>query len=315
MVFKGDYSTFGYKVETAFDETPVEGEQQKSLGIIPNVDFEDTFDYRDFYNVNNTTRDIMLEAQGKLNSGATVPFTLQNGRALGLAMGTEVFSAGTPNTHTLSGGRTIPSMCLEAVYLGDNEFLRYLRGAKINTLSLEAVEGGEVRGDIEYQAARSEKSTNDASTVETSTDNPYMFYDSQMTIDGYDAFDMTTWKWSIKNNLSPKHVCRQTGGQYARFSLEGKREYEITANIIIRDIATYNTEIYDKLMAGTVFDTSISMIRTSGTDDATITASNCTIRSAPHNIPESGEDVEVPVTIKPRSCSAVVRDSLAAYNA
>lgn len=314
-VYKGDTSTIGYKIETAFDEAPVQGAQTTWMGIIPSADFDDAPEYKDYYAVGQG-RNLFLENQGKIAVTGNLPLELQNGRPIYLALGTEVFAAGTPATHTLSGAATIPSICIEAVYAGANRFLRYYRGCKIDSLDIEAVDGAEVRATVALQAARSAKSTNTASTISSVTTTPFMYHQGCVTIDGYGTYDIATFKWSVKNNLKPRFLIKCNGeGKYAGIIVEGKRDYEITASVIIPDAATYNTKLYDTLLAGTTFTTTIVLARAAGTDDMTLTASNCTLRAAPHSIPEVGEAVEVSLTIKPRSCVWVVRDAIGTYTA
>lgn len=309
--YKSDSVVLGYKIESSFDESPTQGAQTTWLAIVPSLDVDDAPDYKDYYALNSTA-DLFLENMGKVNVSGTIPIELQNGRPIYLAMGSESFSAGTPNTHTITGASTLPSIVLETVYDGTYDFLRYYRGLKFESLELEAVEGGEVKGSIGFKCARGQKSTNTKSTVTSVTTKPFMYHQGAVTIDSY-SYDITSFKWSVNREFKIDHVIRTTDGQYSKYIIEGKRNYEITAEIIIPDVTTYNTKIYDLLYAGTPITTSISLTRTTSTDDMTLTASNCTIRSAPHNIPEVGEEIRVPITIKPRTCQWVIHDSVGSY--
>jgi len=315
MPYKGDSAVLGYTIETTFDETPTQAAQTTWLGIIPNIDFEDAPEYKDYHSV-NSTRDMFLENLGKINVTGTIPIDLQNGRIIYLAMGAESMTGSSaPYTHAISGAATLPSICIEAVYDGTNDFLRYYRGVKINTLDIEAVDGGEVKASAGFMAARGAKSTNTKSTISSVTTKPFMYHQGAVEILGYASYDVTTFKWSINNNLKARHTIRTTDGSYAKMIIEGKREYEITANIIIPDATTYNAQIYDYLLAGTTFTTTLVLTRTAISDLMTLTAANCTCRTAPHNIPEAGEEVEVSVTIKPRTCTWSIIDSISVYTA
>lgn len=314
MTFKGDNSGFSYSIETTFDETPTQGDQTTWLGIVTNVDFEDAPEYHDYHTI-NYTRDIFIETIGKINVSGTVPIMLQNGRIIYLAMGGYMVSGSGTYTHTITGGATLPSICLEAVYNGTNPFLRYYRGTKVNTLEIEAVDGGEVKATAGFMSARGENSANTASTVSSVTTVPYMYHQGTVDIVGYASYCVTNFKWSVNNNLKARHCIRSTDGQFAQLIIEGKREYEITANIILPDTATYNKQVYNYLLAKNTFTTTFTLVRSAGTDQMTLTASNCTVRTAPHNIPEVGEEVEVTVTIKPRTCTWVVIDAIADYTA
>lgn len=316
MPFKGDAAKFGYKIETTFDEEPTQGLQATWMGIIPNVDFDDAIEYKDYHTINSASgRDLFTENKGKTNVTGTIPIELQNGRIIYLAMGAESVDYSDPTyTHTITGAATaIPSICIEAVYDGTNDFLRYYRGVKMDSLDIEVVDGGEVKASASFVAARSEKSSNTASAIDTVDTKPFMFHQGAVTIDGYGDFDVTTFKWSMKNDLKARHTIRNTDGTFAKVIVEGKRSYEITANIIIPDTATYNSKLYDDLYDGTLFTTTLALVRTADTDQATLTAANCTIRSAPHNIPEVGEEVEVSISMVPRTCTWVVKDTISVY--
>lgn len=312
--YKGDNSGFSYAIETAFDEVPISEAQTTWLGITPNIDFDDAPEYKDYFSV-NSTRDMFLENQGKINVTGSVPIELQNGRVIYLAMGAAAESeAGGVYTHTITGAATIPSVCIEASYKGTHDFLRYYRGTKINTLEIEAVDGAEVKATATFASARGEKSSNDLSVVTPASTKPFMYHNGNISgILGYAGYDVTAFKWTMNNSLKVRHTIRSTDGKFAKMIIEGKREYEITANIIIPDATTYNTQVYDYLLAGNTFTTTVSLTRTTSTDDMTLTANNCTCRAAPHNIPEAGTEVEISITMKPRTCSWAIHDAIETY--
>jgi hypothetical protein len=312
MPYKGDRTTLGYSIETDFDEVPTQGAQTNWIGIIPNADFDDAPEYKDYHSI-NTGRDIFIQNIGKINVTGNIPIELQNGRIIYLAMGDESVTGSDPYTHTISGtDGDLPSICIETVYEGSVDFLRYYRGTKINTLDIEAVEGGEVKASAGFISARGEKSANSSSTIAPVNTKPYMYHQGSVDIAGYASYDVTTFKWSINNTLKPRHTIRSTDGKFAKLIIEGKREYEVTANIIIPDAATYNSQIYDYLIAGTEFTTTIVLER-SASDKMTLVCSNCTIRTAPHNIPEPGEEVEISISAKPKTCEWTIIDSIATY--
>jgi len=310
MPYKGDNATMGYKIETAFDEIPTQEDQTTWLGIIPNADFDDSPEYKDYHTINKG-RDMFLENRGKINVTGSIPIELQDGRAIYLAMGD--LSEEDPYTHTITGASTIPSICIETMYEGSNDFLRYYRGVKFDSFEIEAVEGGEVKASASWLAARGEKSTNTPSTISSVATKPFMYHQGSINLAGYGSFDITNFKWSINNNLKARHTIRSTDGEYAKLIIEGKRDYEITATVLIPDASTYNSQIYDYLIAGTTFTTTLVLTRTAVSDLMTLTAANCTIRTAPHNIPEPGEEVEISISIKPRTCSWSIVDSISTY--
>jgi hypothetical protein len=314
MVYKSDDAILGFKIETAFAESPSQAAQTTWLGIIPNADFNEEVEWSEHRTINGT-RDRFIEAAGKINVSGTIPIEVQNGRILYLAMGsaTETNDGIGNYTHTITGGTTIPSICIEVMYNGTADFLRYYTGVKVDSLELEAVEGAEMKGSLTLLCSKSAKSTNTQSTISSVTTVPFMYYQGAITIDGYADFDVTTWKWKITNNLKPRFTIRSTDGQFAKLIIEEKREYEMSANIIIPDVGTYNTKIYDMLMAGTKFTTTLVVTRTAATDLMTLSATNCIIKNAPHNLPEVGSEIEVSVTFSPRACTWTVIDQISTY--
>ena len=306
--YKSDYCSIAFKKEGSYNETPTQGAQTVWFGVVPKADLDHYFEFHDWRTINQD-RDLFVEAQGKFVTEGSIPIEMQNGRMIYYAMGSESYAS---PTHTITGGRTIPSMCIEVEYKGTNKFMRYFGGTKVDSLTLNVNEEGAVDAQVSWKGAKVTKGSGTSSTISAVSTKPFMYHQTSMTIGGY-AFNITNWKWSVKNTLKPIYTCKTTDGQYITNLVEGKREYEITATTMIEDTATYNTYVYDNMITGANITVIGSIIRTASTDQMILTASNCTIRKAPHNLPDVGEPISVEITLVPRTCTWVIADALPAY--
>jgi hypothetical protein len=313
MVYKGDYMLLGWNKESSFDETPTLSDASRRLGVVPNMDSDMSPEYKDYWTINGT-RELFIENVGKLNVTGTIPIDFQDGRMFYFAMGNISTTGGPTYTHTITTTTTnnvLPSMLIGIVYRGSNEMKQALTGVKVNTLNIECSEGAEVKASLGFTAARKRIVTGTNPSVESVTKKPWMFHQSAVSLFGYGSYDILSWSFNINNSLKPLWECKTTDGQYASVIIDGKGEYEIKAVVLIPDDATYNDQLLTDLIAGTLGTTTLSLIRTAGTDQIVITATNCTIRAAPYNIPEPGEELRVEVTMKPRSISISIVDDLA----
>ena len=316
--YKGDQVVLGFKQETTFNEQPVEGDQTHFLGIVPNLDIDAKWDWKDYWTVNGD-RDRFTESQGKATVGITIPFELQSGMLFHLALENISESGTNPTTHIMNGGiQPLRSIVIEQQYMGAKPFLRYLTGCKVNTMSIQAVEGGEVKGSMALLAARAIDWTNAASTVVPTTTRPYMYHHSELKVDDH-TYPVVAWTVSINHNLKVRHTCRITLGQYAYAIIEGKHEYEVKATVLLEDVETYNKELWRLLRLGSICSVVLEGVRdgeasyTASSDAFQITGTNCVLKSAPHDVPESGEDVTVEISLSPRSLTVNFKDDIPTY--
>ena len=326
-LFKGEQTRFSFALESTFGETPTPGDQTIFLGIIPSASIEVVPDFNDYYSLTQASssvqRDLFTERQAKINCSGDFPLELQNGRILYYAMGSVSESGTAPTTHIVEGtGSILQSILGEAVYAGDNQtFMRYLAGMKVNTFSLEAAEGAAVTSTVNFVNANTTRAAAGVapSSVTVNTTKPFQFYDACLTYNNETEFRATAATWTVNNNLKPLwDICSgQTGtligGQYASSIEVGKRDYELRMTLLIPDHNTRAYVIWDDFISGANRDAKLKLTR--GTNDyLLLDAYDCTIRTAPYNLPEVGEELRVDVVLKPRRCKWTVVDSITSYD-
>lgn len=317
--YKGEGTKLRFAQETTFAETPTQGGQTTWLGIIPSATIDVTPEYKDYYTLTQDSasaqRDLFTERQGKISCGGSFPLEIQNGRAIYWAMGGlgESTAAGV-TTHSIWGAADVPSLVAETAYTGTNRFLRYLKGMKINTLSVEAAEGAEVRSTINFINSKTYRSNNTESSTTVVTTKPMQFYHGKVTYNSDNTYKIVGATWTINNNLKPLWDIDTTDGQYATFIEEGKRNYELRLTLLVSDNSSLAYDHWDDFIAGTNREVKIVLARNTTSDYMQLDASNCTIRNAPYNLPETGEELRVDVVLKPRTCTWKVLDSINSYD-
>lgn len=316
--FKGEGTKLSFAKETIFAETPTQGSQTIWLGIIPSATIDVVPEYNDYYtltqNSASTQRDLFSERQGKFNCNGSFPLELQNGRILYYAMGNVSESGTTPTTHIIKGAADIPSLVAEAAYTGTNNFMRYAKGLKINTLSIEMAEGAEVKATVNFINSKTYKSANTLSTITPLTTKPMQFYHGKVTYNNDLTYKIVAATWTINNNLKPLWDIDTTDGQYATFIEEGKRDYELKITLLVSDNSSLYSDHWDDFIAGTNREVKVVLARNTTSDYMQLDASNCTIRNAPYNLPEVGEELRVDVVLKPRTSIWTIKDSIASYD-
>lgn len=316
--YKGEGIQLSFKKEVTYAEAVTSGAQTLWLGIIPSYNIDVVPEFKDYFCASRGAaslgRDIFIEKQGRINCNGSFPLEVQNGRILYWAMGGYGVSApsGLVYTHSISGAATVPSWIAEIDYGGTNAFRRYARGCKVNKLTIEGAEGAEVRGTVNFINSRTDTTSNSLSSVTTVTTKPFMYYDGTFTYNNDATFKITSFSWSVDNKLKPYFTVESTG-QYCTFLTEQRREYELKVTLLLSDNSSLYNDFYNDLIAGTNRTAKIKLARDASTDYMELTATNCTVRSAPHNVPETGEAVEVDITLKPRTCTWSCKDTLAQY--
>ena len=243
-----------------------------------------------------------VKAAGKISGGVRVP------RFLKYAFGKCVdVNEGAYYSHTITETDEIPSICVEASaeHTGQ-DFIRYFRGTKINSLTLTAGVDDVLKANLELMTSTPQHhKTATKSTVSYYTDTCYRYFEGALTYLGRAFGRLNSFEWVMKQNLKEKRwIAAGTG--YVGELLEEFRDYEVKINLTITDL-----ELYDELnnRAGST----LTMLFNRGTNDTlTLTCTDCTLFSAPHPFPD-GSEIEVEALIRPKSCSAIVNDDVAAY--
>ena len=141
-----------------------------------------------------------------------------------------------------------------------NAWLRRYIGGKIGQATLTAEEGGTLRMswesapfiDVQHNqydssAVTAPNNKYDASlsavTVEYSNTEPYFFSQGSITLFGVEFARITNFTININNNLEPRYFIRNDGSQRTPSDIyEGRREYSMTATVVLPDSAAAATD-------------------------------------------------------------------------
>ena len=82
-----------------------------------------------------------------------------------------------------------------------------------------------------------------AVTVEYSNTEPYFFSQGSITLFGVEFARITNFTININNNLEPRYFIRNDGSQRTPSDIyEGRREYSMTATVVLPDSAAAATD-------------------------------------------------------------------------
>lgn len=215
-----------------------------------------------------------------------------------------------PYTHTLTQSNQLPSYSAELIS-DDLGISRKMLGCKADNIEIKIPEGEEVKVAMSWKGMDFAKDATPQSATEDAVD-PWMADEvSIFSINGVSKIDVApdiTLKYV--RNLNPR---RTVGSPNPRFVKEGKRRWEISVDQYQDDM-----EIFDLINNKSNFQTQIKLVRTSGSDEITLTFPQCKLFEADQ--PLGGEDeLKENFTIIPYAKSgqtlvtASIIDSIADY--
>jgi len=314
MVYKGEDSNVGFSFEsedTEFDTVFTPGAQTGCLGILSSAELTDSPQYVDQGSA--STRDQYIATKGKINLTGNLPIDIQDGRLFYLAMGsvTDSGAVGALYGHTVTGKNTghVPSLVMEALYSGTNNFLRIYRGVKVNTINLSGMEGDNVVASASLMACKSDTSLATPSDYDTPETNLFMFEESTLEFNSKE-WNTTGFTWQVTNNMQPYWTARQYNERYAYLLQERQRAYKLGCSVILEDNSDAQ-DFYDFLKSGDTADAEITL--RNGNKRIGIEANDCTVRNAPHLMSEVGEEVEITVEMVPKTCTVITIDQISSY--
>lgn len=307
------------------------------IGILPNVDIPPPeVDWKQYYTT-GTDREVAIQAEGLHKAeGIELPITLQKGEIfryvfdgyLNEASGSNrahTFRLATDLGSTTSNDPQLRSLTLGFSYPSGSStsfFSRYFTGARVNELTLSAEAEGELTATASFISAGYYTQYDAASVTTDVSTKPYLFLHGQLKMGTTTVARVVDFELTISNNLSPHpYVTRQDttgpirGGKYIYDLVPQKREFMVSTTIIV-DTDT-NPALWDRLTGGQPFATTTSgspfqmeLNFSRGTNDnLTIYLTDAVIKTAPHNIPDTKGEIEVPVEIQARKGWIVVHDS------
>ena len=254
------------------------------------------------------------EVRAIASGGTTVNLVLTYPLRFAHSDAEAVITVVAPFTHTITANPTVPYFDLVGVMLEATAHVRDALGCKIVSGELSSSTDDLVRftadiapSDVKVSGT-SPLGTTPSVTVVTTDPYHYRMVSGGLTLNSivYQAIEAFSYK--LDRGITPVYAHQDVSTNKPYLQVEGRRKHELTFTVI-----PFNSNIYDLIDAGTVFDASIHFVRTANTDEFTITWHNVTGTTAPHGMPMDGP-VKVSAVFNPASVtSVVVIDSIPFY--
>lgn len=316
-------SVLSYNEETTFNQAYVSEAQTSTLGILgeevrlPDPEVE----WHAHRNVGSGANLHTLKAGARRLSGA-IPVTLQNGAPLKYLLGGYSVTGTGTYTHAITcADAKPPSMCLEAQYNdGTDDWLRYYQGVVVTGGSISAEEEGFLKANLEIEAAYVQ-SPNASVTIPSSvtqlTTEPYVFCEGVATYFGSIYARVIDFSISVKRAFKARRYIQDTQACYPYEINFGPRDIEMSTTVVAADdISGFGTAYYEELLAPESNNTMELMFTRGASDTLKITVSNCGLKSAPHPLNPSAEDIPVALDLVAKGTDGIaieVVDSISTY--
>lgn len=315
MVLLASLAQLGWAEETDFGETPTAEAQTGAFGILrEKVPLPDPKRAYDIYRViGSLSRIPSFVDSNELVHEGSIPFTVQNGKALVFGLGKSVKTGSSaPFTHTIQTDSALPSMVMEAV-IGDRttDYMRYYTGTKVNRMTLEGTEKGVIKCVLDVISKKGYTGTGTKSTVETVTTKPYQFHQTSTNLNlfGSPFARVLNWSLTVDNHLDANYYWQDTDADLPYEIDEEEQTVEMKATIVPTDL-----DIFDHIGVAAEFD--VDMVITRAANDTieikNPTASKCVMPEAPHPLPEKGR-LATDVLIYMKGLEIIVVDAISAY--
>lgn len=276
-------------------------------------------------------RNVDQFVDGPIDFTGTFSFFPQDWKFLMFALGSNV-DAGSPSpfTHTISevdsndgnaftSGTDNPMMSfgLEASQTasaaGEN-FVRTIKGAIVNALTINAAQGEIISVDIDYMAQENTFSSGARSALTETTTRPFLWSDVSVQLpSGTPIPDVKSTTVSITNNLEGPHY--QNGSKEISVPIPLNRDYQVS--LTLDGTSEFTKTLYDQhFLGGSLFNMIIDITDAgagAGSRDVAITFSGC--RLIDMEAPQGMEGVnEQTITIQPENAVVLVNDTIEEYN-
>lgn len=329
-IFRSDEAIFSAKDEAVFASGTIWPKLSQNgtwLGIIPNVTVPGPeVDWGQYYTV-GTDREmqVLAERQRKIE-GIEAPIILQKGEIFRYVFDGQNShasgEAGTgaqahsfrladdltvgPNANLTLNAPELRSLTLEVAYPSGSSssyWGRYYKGAKVESIRLEATSEDELKGTVSFKAASVHDEWNATTITRDTTTKPYLFHTALFTYRGVTVARVTEFDLTIDNNLKSNWYLTTetagttsrgvTGGKWVYDLIPGKREYNLRATVVID--SDLNPRIWDSLLNGAEFTANFLFSRTTNSDTLQIFLDGVVFTKAPHGVPEEKADVPVEI--------------------
>lgn len=258
--------------------------------------------------------------------GGEIPIILQDGAPIAYALGSDSVATDediTGSAQTGTDTHTItpktdglpPTQTIEAVYYGrggGSDFVRTFGGCSVNEMELAVNNDDELTAALTYWAMNVSTGSSPTGSISVPDRAPWIFADanSQLSLFGTSFARFIDFTLSVENDLSE--------GRYivddANHPSNTRDPYELTygnfdatwdATIAIEDDALYQ-ELISPTSGG--FTATAEFARPNG-DVLRINSDTANFESAPHDLPEDSQTIEVEVSMMLEDLTIKVEDS------
>lgn len=205
-----------------------------------------------------------------------------------------------------------PTFTTEAVYYAPtsssaSDFVRTFGGCAVASGEISMDNENQLEVDMDLYAMSVSPGTSPTTGVTVPDREKWIFSDakSNLSLFGTTFARVTDFSVSMDNGLESQYYIESSNAPNPFELLYNIIEYQLDATIAVDDNTLYQQLVNE---TDTKFEASIEFERPNG-DSLRITATGCSIESAPHDIPEDDQVIEVDVSIVPEGLKVEVEDS------
>ncbi|AGM11733.1 tail tube [Halovirus HCTV-5] len=205
-----------------------------------------------------------------------------------------------------------PTFTTEAVYYAPtsssaNDFVRTFGGCAVASGEITMDNENQLEVDLDLYAMSVSPGSSPTSGISVPDQEKWIFSDakSNLNLFGTSFARVTDFSVSMDNGLEAKYYIESANAPDPFELLYNIIEYQLDCTIAVDDNTLYNQLVNN---TDTTFTAEITFERPNG-DALRIKATECQIESAPHEIPEDDQTIEVDVSIVPEGLEVRVEDS------
>lgn len=205
-----------------------------------------------------------------------------------------------------------PTFTTEAVYYAPqsstaSDFVRTFGGCAVASGEISMDNENQLEVDMDLYAMSVSPGGSPTAGISVPDREKWIFSDatSNLTLFGTSFARVTDFSVSMDNGLEAQYYIESTNAPDPFELLYNIIEYQLDCTIAVDDNTLYNQLVNN---TDTKFTAQIEFQRPNG-DSLRITATECSIESAPHDIPEDDQVIEVDVSLVPEGLKVEVEDS------
>lgn len=328
-LFVGDFNRCSFRYESGTYASPMA--TANWIGMVQNHELDENKNVISLRFTGNSDRNVDQFVDGPEDYTGTVSYFPQDWKGLMFTLGSNV-DAGSPspythvisetnsnNTNAFTSGTNAPFISFT---VQDEQrfnptglnFIRTIKGGMVDSYTINMTQGEPLSCELGYVAQSVDFSSGVGLTVTDPGTRPFMWHDARVHIPSGTVYaetrDVTV---TINNNLDPRRYVNTADGKLIDRPIPNNREYEIS--MTFDGNTTRTPTVYEQyLKSGTEFNMMIEVNAGTGTRDAYMVFSGCKLTD--FSAPTGNESTvnEQTFTIKPKSMSVNINDTIFRYN-